>query len=347
MGPNQPDFVWAAGQDIEANGSGNVLTLAAAVVNGSQGFQTLTLNFDDGTTATWRQSFSDWCDPVGYPNESILSTQSYRNTASGVTNDTTNYIYSYGYTLPEGKTLKSITLPNNSSIRILGATLSDPTVVDLSENWNYYGLVVASNEVPNGMGFDEHGNYYNAGGFGGTALGYGYNWNNASSSNFLYQTITWGGATFNLGPAPSHYTQSNNHTGNDNFVQANGRTIDLQSGDFSKLLMIGAGANGDQLDQGFTLKFTDGSTVTWTQSLTDWANENGNKNNSPPTGSDLASTNEALVATTWLVNHYGRLQRNHNRFVYGYSYDIPAGKTLESITLPNTSNVGILGMAFV
>ncbi|NBP89394.1 MAG: hypothetical protein EBU59_13035, partial [Planctomycetia bacterium] len=56
--PNQPDFTWAAGQDIEASGSGTVLTLAAAAVNGSQANQTLTLNFDDDTTATWTQSFS-------------------------------------------------------------------------------------------------------------------------------------------------------------------------------------------------------------------------------------------------------------------------------------------------
>ncbi|MFM1902608.1 MAG: hypothetical protein RLZZ440_508, partial [Planctomycetota bacterium] len=34
-------------------------------------------------------------------------------------------------------------------------------------------------------------------------------------------------------------------------------------------------------------------------------------------------------------------------FVYGYSYDLPAGKTLVSITLPNNQNVGILGIALV
>ena len=33
--------------------------------------------------------------------------------------------------------------------------------------------------------------------------------------------------------------------------------------------------------------------------------------------------------------------------MYGYSFDIPAGKTLESITLPNNSDVGILGMALI
>jgi len=33
--------------------------------------------------------------------------------------------------------------------------------------------------------------------------------------------------------------------------------------------------------------------------------------------------------------------------VYGYSYTILSGKTLTSITLPNNSNVGILGKAMV
>jgi hypothetical protein len=345
--PNQPDFTIAAGQDIEVSGSGSVLTLAAAAVNGSQADQTLTLNFDDDTTATWTQAFSDWCDPQYYDNESFLSTQSYRNTASGGTNDTTNYIYSYGYTLPEGKTLESITLPNNSNLRILGATLSDPTVVDLSENWNAYGLVVANNEVPNGLGFDGHGNYYNAN-YGGFALGLQTASNSdQDTDNFDYRTITWGGATFNLGPAPNRYTQSNDHTGNDNFMRFAGQTIDLQSGDFSKLLMIGAGANGNQTDQAIYLNFSDGYSLRWTQSFTDWANDNGDNNNSPPSGSTLASTNEALAATTSWVNHYGKDKVGYNRFVYGYSYDIPAGKTLESITLPNNSDVGILGMALI
>jgi len=56
-------------------------------------------------------------------------------------------------------------------------------------------------------------------------------------------------------------------------------------------------ATGNQTDQPITLTFTDGSTTTWTQTFTDWANGDGNKNNSPPSGSTLASTNEALVAT--------------------------------------------------
>jgi hypothetical protein len=352
--PNQPDFTIAAGQDIEVSGSGSVLTLAAAAVNGSQADQTLTLNFDDDTTATWTQAFSDWCDPQYYDNESFLSTQSYRNTSSSGTNETTNYIYSYGYTLPEGKTLKSITLPNNSSIRILGATLSDPTAVDLSENWNAYGLDASQGQVPNSQGFDDNGNYYNAlysnNNYGGVLGLQTASNSDQDTGNFDYRTITWGGATFNLGPAPNHYSQSNNRNGNDNFVQAQGDAIDLVSGDFSTLLLIGAGANGNQTDQEFTLKFTDGSTATWTQSFTDWRN-NTATDNPPPSGTELASTGEAVVAATNVINQVGNQAGSASNparaYVYGYSYDIPAGKTLESITLPNNSDVGILGMALI
>ena len=354
VNPNQPDFVWAAGQDIEATGSGNVLTLAAAAVNGSQASQHLTLKFTDGSSTTWTQSFSDWCSPQYYDNESILSTQSYRNTASGGTNDTTNYIYSYGYTLPEGKTLESITLPHNANVRILGAVLSEPTAVGLS--WNAYGIVVGNNQVPNSQGFDGDGNYYNANysnnGYGGVL---GFPTESSSSQNtgdFDYRTVTWGGATFNLGPAPNHYSQSNNRNGNDNFVRAAGQTIDLTSGDFSRLVMIGAGANGNQESQTFTLKFTDGSTAQWTQSFTDWRNSSST-NNPPPTGTELASASEALVAVTNVINQVGNQVGSSSNparaFVYGYSFDLTpyAGMTLESITLPNNSHVGILGMALV
>ena len=340
--PNQPNFTWAAGQPFEVTGSGNALKLAGAAVNGGQTDQQFTLTFTDGSTATWTQSLSDWCDSSGYSNESIISTQPYLNTASGGTEATTNYVYSYSYTLPEGKTLESVTLPNNPALRFLGASLATTAAIDLSGDWNAYGLVVGNNNVPNGQGFDGNGNYYNAN-YQGSSLGVEV----SSNSNFDYMQITWNAGTFDLGPAPNHVGQSKETTGNNNFVQARGQTIDLVSGDFSTLLMIGAAANGNQTDQSITLTFTDGSTTTWTQSFTDWANSNSNKHNSPPSTSTLEATNEALVATTTWVNYVGNNQSNHNRFVYGYSFDIPAGKTLESITLPNNSNVGILGMALV
>ena len=36
---------------------------------------------------------------------------------------------------------------------------------------------------------------------------------------------------------------------------------------------------------------------------------------------------------------------SQTNYVYGYAYQVPAGKTLVSVTLPKNSNLGILGMA--
>jgi hypothetical protein len=46
------------------------------------------------------------------------------------------------------------------------------------------------------------------------------------------------------------------------------------------------------------------------------------------------------------VNQVGNVHSETN-YVYGYAYQIPAGKTLASIKLPNNENVGILGMTML
>ena len=127
--PGQPNFVVANGQTIELpqGSSYTTLNLAGAAVNGGQENQPLTLTFTDNSTAVWTQSFSDWCDPEEYANESTIATASYRDNASGETNQTTNHIYQYSYTIPSGKTLKSITLPTNSDVRLLDIQITPPT----------------------------------------------------------------------------------------------------------------------------------------------------------------------------------------------------------------------------
>ena len=46
------------------------------------------------------------------------------------------------------------------------------------------------------------------------------------------------------------------------------------------------------------------------------------------------------------VNQAGNLH-SQTSYVYGYAYQVPAGKTLVSVKLPNNQDVGILGMAMV
>ena len=148
----------------------------------------------------------------------------------------------------------------------------------------------------------------------------------------LLSSIAWGGATFNFGPVP------NNNNGENNFVQGKGQTINVPMGNFSGLYLAGAGSNGNQPNQKLTLNFSDGSTKDWTQSFSDWC--------SP---SNFAGESIIQQQAQW-VSQVGN-PINQTNYVYGYAYDysslITPGMTLSSVTLPNNSNLGILGMTMV
>ena len=303
--PNQPDVLAANGQTVPFTRTGNVLTLAAAAINGGQENQQIVLTFTDSSTATWTQSFSDWCNPQNYAGESPISTQSYLNTLSGEQVSTANNVYGYSYALPEGKTLESITLPHNLNLRVLDATVASSTSVDLSSDFNFWGIANGQTQAANHDGFDHNGHYYYSGD--------------------LPSSLTWGSATFNFGP-----TSTSKH-GTNNFVQAQGQSIALPSGDFGWLYLAAAAANGSQENQQFTLHFSDGSQETWTQSLSDWCDYESFE------GQTVLSTQ-----SNW-VDQVGNVRSQTNR-VYGYAYQLPAGKTLTSITLPNNHDVGILAI---
>ena len=308
--PNQPDFTWAAGQTIDvAQGDFNTLNLAGAAVNGSQTNQPITLNFTDGSNQVWTQSFSDWGSPQNYGHESIISTQPYRDTASGGAQQFTNHVYGYSYTIPAGKTLASITLPQNPNVRLLDIQMSTATSVNLSGSYTSWGIANGNTQVANKQGFDGGGYYYYSGNLG--------------------STITWSGATFQFGPVP------NSKNGQNNFVQAKGQSINLPQGDYGWLYLAGAAANGSQQNQQITLTFTDGSTATWTQSFSDWC------------GPQNYAGETIIQQQPNRVNQVGNVHSQTN-YVYGYAYQIPAGKTLASVKLPNnTNNLGILGMSML
>jgi hypothetical protein len=306
---NQPNFTQAAGQTISVpRGSFSSLNLAGTAVNGAQQNQPITLAFTDGSTVIWTQSFSDWGSPQNYGHEAILSTQTYRNTASGGREEFTNRVYGYTYTIPEGKTLASITLPTNVNVSILDIQMANSAAINLSSAYNSWGIANGSTQVANRQGFDGGGYYYYSGN--------------------LQSTIAWSGATFVLGPVPD------SKKGGNNFVQGKGQLMYLPQGDFGWLYLAGAAANGSQTSQPLTLTFSDGSTATWTQSFSDWCSPSG-----------FSGESIIQMQPNW-VNQVGNVHSQTN-YVYGYAYRIPAGKTLASITLPKNTNVGILGMAML
>ena len=104
----------------------------------------------------------------------------------------------------------------------------------------------------NRMGIVADGTTFSGGGLDGD----GY----ALSSSLVGPTLTAGGTTFNLGPA-----------GANDVVSAAGQTIALPSGNASELKLLATGVNGSQANQTFTVTYTDGTTATFIQSISDWA----------------------------------------------------------------------------
>ncbi len=121
---NELDAVSCTGQSVTLpRGKFSTLTLLATAVNGKQKSQTFTVTYTDSTTSTFTQSLSDWFTPEKYAGEAEGVAMAYRNFDNGTTDNRTFNLYEYQFVLKTGKIAKSITLPNNSKVMVLAATL--------------------------------------------------------------------------------------------------------------------------------------------------------------------------------------------------------------------------------
>ncbi len=144
-------------------------------------------------------------------------------------------------------------------------------------------------------------------------------WGFAYSSTLLGSTVTWSGVTFNLGTAGTANAVSNT-------------SIPLPAVNSTKLYLLAAGVNGSHANQTFVLTYTDGTTTTITQSVSDWyAAQNY-------TGESIA------VTMAYRINQYGVID-NHAVDLYGYSFAIDSTKTVKSLQLPSNRNVVVLAAA--
>ena len=99
------------------------MDLLATGVNGNQPNQHFVVTYTDGTTTTVMRGLSDWFTPQHYAGESIALTESYRTVAGGGIDHRNFYVYGYSIALDAGKTLQSVTLPNNRNVVVLAIDL--------------------------------------------------------------------------------------------------------------------------------------------------------------------------------------------------------------------------------
>jgi hypothetical protein len=125
FGPaNQLDAVGCSGQLVSLpQGQYSSLVLLGTGIEGSQASQTFTVNYTDGTSSQFVQSFSDWFTPQGFPAESEGVAMAYRNFDNGTKDRRTFNLYAYRFGLDSTKIADTIALPNNPNVVILAATL--------------------------------------------------------------------------------------------------------------------------------------------------------------------------------------------------------------------------------
>jgi Chitobiase/beta-hexosaminidase C-terminal domain/GW (Gly-Tryp) dipeptide domain len=143
-------------------------------------------------------------------------------------------------------------------------------------------------------------------------------WDNsgyAYSASLLGSSLTYNGSAFTLGAAGAVDALSNT-------------TLTLPAGSYTTLSLLGSAVNGAQTNQSFVVTYTDGTTTTFTQSLSDWWG--------PPqnfTGESQVSTMPYLITTL-----------NEVVYVYGYTFALNSAKTVKSLTLPANRHVVILAV---
>jgi hypothetical protein len=182
-------------------------------------------------------------------------------------------------------------------------TIQANVEVDLSSYYNLTGI--ANDHTRFGGGLDGAGN--------------------ALAESAVGTSQTWNGVNFAIAPGGSA----------NNVVQAAGQTIALPSGTFSKLELLGASVNGNQPDQTFTVNYTDGTSQTFTQSISDWH-----------TPQSYAGET-AVVSSSYRDTHQGGRDYKGPFDVYGYAFTLDSTKTAESITLPGDSHVEVLAITMV
>jgi hypothetical protein len=132
---NQANAVYGTGTPITLPaGNFATLQLLATGIEGNQAAQTVTVTYTDSSTSQFTQSFSDWCSALngggctstgGNSGESVAVAMPYRDNAGGPDNRVF-YLYHYSFALNSGKTVQSVTLPNNRDVVVLAATLTAP-----------------------------------------------------------------------------------------------------------------------------------------------------------------------------------------------------------------------------
>jgi hypothetical protein len=166
------------------------------------------------------------------------------------------------------------------------------TAVPATTAYNVNGIYTNGTTFPQTGGLDDDGNAY--------------------SHTLLGASKTWNGTTFTFGTTNVADAWQNT-------------TITLPAGSYSTLEFLGNAVNGNLAAQTFIVTYTDGTTTTFTQSVSDWF-------------TPQHYPGESIAVTTAYRNMYNGTEDTRTFDLFGYSFSINPNKTVKSLTLPGIAS---------
>jgi hypothetical protein len=115
--PGTFDNVRAGGQTIAVSGSGTSLGFLGTGANATQS-GTVTINYTDGTSSTGTLSLADWFANAAAPGGTIVATVPWNLAAGSTLGAHQVSVYSATAPLTAGKTVASVTLPENFQMHV-------------------------------------------------------------------------------------------------------------------------------------------------------------------------------------------------------------------------------------
>jgi alpha-mannosidase len=110
--------------------------------------------------------------------------------------------------------------------------------------------------------------------------------------------------------------------------------VNLPAGQFASLRVLATAVDGNQRKQTFTVKYTDGTSSSFTQSVSDWA------------GSTAIHGESLAVQTPYRLAGDGSVDGNPFS-LWAYRFPLDPSKEVRSVSLPSNRNVAVFAVTLV
>jgi alpha-mannosidase len=123
--PNVADAVTSKTVNLPTDKFASIRILATAV-DETQSHQIFTVNYTDGTSASFTQTLSDWSGGGHVHGESVAVRVPYRLAGDGSQDSNPFHLFAYTFSLDPAKQVRSVTLPENRNVAVFAITLVPP-----------------------------------------------------------------------------------------------------------------------------------------------------------------------------------------------------------------------------